>query len=97
MQRKDDVLLLPAESVVAGQAWFVVGGHAVQRPVTIGVRDLANVEVIAGAALGDRAIVNATTLGLKAGQRVRERAAAKSLVPQASAAAPSVNDARTTP
>lgn len=96
VQRKDDVLLLPAESVVAGQAWFVVGGHAVQRPVTIGVRDLANVEVIAGAALGDRAIVNATTLGLKAGQRVRERAVTASIVPQASAATPS-NSARTTP
>lgn len=64
VQRKDDALLLPTEALdrspgtPGDQAWFAVDGHAVRRPVTLGIRDLTSVEVIAGAAEGDLAIVD---------------------------------------
>ena len=77
VQRKEGVLLLPTEALVTGDAWFAVDGHAIRRPVTVGIRDLVNVEVITGAALGDQAIVNANVVRLKPGQRVRTSVAAQ--------------------
>jgi multidrug efflux pump subunit AcrA (membrane-fusion protein) len=70
VDRKDDVLLLPAESLVKDEAWFAVDGRAVRRSVKVGIRDLAKVEVVSGAVIGDQAIVNAKTAKLRPGQRV---------------------------
>ena len=77
VQRKDLALLLPAEAVEGAQAWFVVDGRAVKRPVTLGIRDLTRVEVLAGAAERDLAIVDAGARHLTPGARVAvtERAA----------------------
>jgi multidrug efflux pump subunit AcrA (membrane-fusion protein) len=70
VERKDDALLVPAEAIDNGEAWFAVAGRAVRRPVTIGIRDLATVEIVAGAVVGDQAIVNAKAAKLTQGQRV---------------------------
>ncbi|MBK9033038.1 MAG: efflux RND transporter periplasmic adaptor subunit [Myxococcales bacterium] len=68
--RRDDVVLVPIEAVDGDRAWFVEGGRAVRRPVTLGLRGLTEAEVVTGAAVGDRAIIDAAARGLREGARV---------------------------
>lgn len=70
VQRKDDVLLVPAEAVQGNTAWFVEQGRAVQRPVTLGIADLTRAELVGGAPEGALAIV-AAPKPLTPGQRVK--------------------------
>jgi multidrug efflux pump subunit AcrA (membrane-fusion protein) len=70
VQRKDGALLIPTEALDGDHAWFAVDGRAVRRPVTLGIRDLTWVEVTAGAAEGDLAIVDAGGHTLADGERI---------------------------
>jgi HlyD family secretion protein len=72
--RKDDVVLLPIEALDGDHAWFAVAGRAVRRPVQVGIRGLTDAEVIAGAAAGDQAILDATARRLRPGARVHATA-----------------------
>lgn len=70
IQRKDNVLLIPAEAVHGNLAWFVEHGRAVQRPVVLGINDLTRAELISGAAEGAYAIIDVQARQLTPGQRV---------------------------
>jgi multidrug efflux pump subunit AcrA (membrane-fusion protein) len=70
VQRKDAVLLVPAEALDGDQAWFVEDGRAVKRPVKLGIRDLTHAELLSGAAEGAQAIVDAARAKLAVGDRV---------------------------
>jgi HlyD family secretion protein len=71
---KDNALVLPIRSVhdvLSGQPWVlgVKDGRAVKRPVRLGLRGIANLEILDGIAEGEVAIpLNA---GVLTGQRVR--------------------------
>lgn len=71
VQRKEGVLLLPAEAVDGDFAWFAEGGHAVRRKVQLGIRDLTRVELLGGAPEGAKAIVDAAAAKLEEGARIR--------------------------
>ncbi len=85
--RRDDALLVPAPAVTGDQAWFVERGRAVRRRLTLGIRDLTHVEVLAGAAEGDLAVTGGDLAGLRAGDRVKTTKAAVVAAPQAAARA----------
>lgn len=70
---KPDALLLPAAALVDGKVFTIDDGRAAARPVTVGIRGRARVEITAGLAEGDR-VVAAPTAGLKTGDRLRARA-----------------------
>lgn len=81
--RKNDALLAPASALVGDRLWVVEDGRAVQREVTVGVRDLATVEIVRGAREGELAIVDAERAALRPGGRVspREKAPAARAMP----------------
>lgn len=68
--RKDQALLLPAEALDGGYAWFAENGRAVRRQVMIGIRDLTRVELLAGATEGALAITDAAARKLRPGAKV---------------------------
>jgi len=73
--RRDGVLIVPANAVhdaTSPSPWVLVvqGGKAVKRPIKLGMRGDAAVEVVAGVAVGE-AIVPATNGVVGVGQRIR--------------------------
>lgn len=68
--RKEQALLLPAESLDGGFAWFAENGRAVRRQVVVGIRDLTRVELLSGASEGALAITDAAAQKLRAGAKV---------------------------
>ena len=72
--RRDNVLVVPMRAVhdaQTGQPWAigVENGRAVKRPLEIGLRGIANVELLSG--LGEGAIVVPAQSGVVTGQRMR--------------------------
>lgn len=91
--RRDGVLLIPEEAIVAdAKAPFVfrvVDGRALRTPVATGLRRDAQVEIVSGLAAGD-VVVTAGQQKLRDGAAVRAPAAA---APTAEAAAPKAGKA----
>lgn len=72
--RRTDALVAPADAVfdaAGSHPWVlaVVDHRATKKPVTLGLRGDANVEIAAGATAGDRLVPAAA--GIRAGQRMR--------------------------
>lgn len=71
VQKHPGVLLAPVEAIdAAGTAWVIADGRAERRPVRTGVRDLAHVELLSGAARGEQLVVSGAER-LTDGARVR--------------------------
>lgn len=82
--RRSAAVIAPADAVfdmVGKHPWVlaIVDGHAVKRPVTLGVKGEGRVEILDGAAPGDRLVPAAA--GVSPGQRVRIVAAASTGAP----------------
>lgn len=82
--RRSAAVIAPADAVfdmVGKHPWVlaIVDGHAVKRPVTLGVKGEGRVEILDGAAPGDRLVPAAA--GVSPGQRVRMVAAASTGAP----------------
>ena len=78
--RRADALVAPADAVfdaAGAHPWMlVVSGHrAERRPVTLGLRGDASVEITGGASAGDRVVPAAA--GIAAGERLRPRTVAQ--------------------
>jgi len=69
-RRHPDVVLAPSDGVRDGFAWVVSGGHARRRAVSVGIRDLARVEVLRGVRAGDTVVLG-DDKALSEGARVR--------------------------
>lgn len=67
---KDDALLAPVDALDGERLWVIQHGRATRKPVTVGIRDLARVEVLAGVEEGTLAIVDAQRAKIKEGSRV---------------------------
>lgn len=66
-----NALLAPAEAIDATSSAFVVeDDHVAKRALTVGIRDMLRVEVLAGASEGEQVVI-AGADGLKPGMRVR--------------------------
>lgn len=68
--RRENALLVPAQSVAGGQVWLARDGRAERREVRTGILGTEKVEILAGVTTGDRVIVNPPE-GLEDGDRVR--------------------------
>jgi membrane fusion protein, multidrug efflux system len=75
LRQEDDALLVPASAVQDDTVWLVADGRLVPREVTLGAKGATEVEILSGIAEGDR-IVAAPVAGMRAGQAVRQAAAA---------------------
>jgi RND family efflux transporter MFP subunit len=69
-REKADTLLIPASAVVKDTVFVVQDGVAVARPLTLGIKGRAMVEVMDGLAPG-QPVIAAPPPGLRVGQRVR--------------------------
>jgi RND family efflux transporter MFP subunit len=75
IRESDKALLVPTSAVENGRVWKVVDGRLAEQPVKTGVRGAERTEIVEGLSLEDRIVV-APGSSLKAGDRVREKAAA---------------------
>jgi membrane fusion protein, multidrug efflux system len=69
-REKDNALLIPAESVLAGHVFVLDGNILRRRAVTIGIRGTRSVEILDGLSADERFVAVATP-ALTDGLRVR--------------------------
>ncbi len=69
VEQRENALLVPAGAVVGDAVWLVVGGRAVRRAVTVGVRAPDRVEIRGGLGDDDR-VIAVPPEDLEEGQRV---------------------------
>ncbi len=70
LDRRSDVMLVPAQAVSGNRVWVVRGGRAEPVEVDIGIRSVTRVEIKGGLAVGDTVVLSPTA-GMSPGTSVK--------------------------